>query len=86
MSKRKRRDNDYASPPSSPGPSKGGEIPNFISKLVSMLEDVAFAPYISWNKDGTTIIVHDVVTFQKMVLPRYFKHGNFASFARQLNM
>ena len=37
-------------------------------------------------KDGTTFVVKDQAKFSTDILPKYFKHGNFASFVRQLNM
>jgi hypothetical protein len=39
-----------------------------------------------WSDDGTTIIVKDPETFALSHLPRYFKHSNFASFVRQVNI
>jgi heat shock transcription factor 1 len=41
---------------------------------------------VSWNEDGTAFIVKKVNEFSEHVLPKYFKHSNFASFVRQLNM
>ena len=35
---------------------------------------------------GHTFKVHDAATLAKEVLPRYFKHSNFTSLVRQLNM
>lgn len=40
---------------------------------------------ISWDKDGIGFVVKDVVAFTKEILPKYFRHGNFSSFVRQVN-
>eukprot|EP00128_Syssomonas_multiformis_P017037 Colp12_sorted_trinity150504_noHs@5053 len=68
---------------SSSNPHKS--VPAFLRKLHKMVEDPD-TPGIQWNKDGTRFIVSDGEVFSKNVLPRYFKHNNFASFIRQLNM
>lgn len=39
---------------------------------------------ISWEKDGIGFVVKDVVAFTKEILPKYFRHGNFSSFVRQV--
>lgn len=41
---------------------------------------------ISWEKDGIGFVVKDVVAFTKEILPKYFRHGNFSSFVRQVNI
>lgn len=40
----------------------------------------------SWSAKGDSIIIHNLRDFSDTVLPKYFKHGNFQSFVRQLNM
>lgn len=60
--------------------------PPFIAKLSSMLENAQFGEYIHWNAEGDTVIVKNLREFANVVIPKYFKHNNFASFLRQLNM
>ncbi|KAL5636853.1 hypothetical protein ACGC1H_000729 [Rhizoctonia solani] len=50
-----------------------------------MLEDPQFAHVVTWGPQGDCFVVKDVTEFTKSILPRMFKHSNFASFVRQLN-
>ncbi|KZP01178.1 hypothetical protein CALVIDRAFT_492754 [Calocera viscosa TUFC12733] len=58
---------------------------DFVKKLFRMLEDPNFSPVVSWNPVGDAFVVRDMTEFTKTILPRLFKHSNFASFVRQLN-
>ncbi|KAG7661994.1 CTA8 [[Candida] subhashii] len=60
--------------------------PAFVMKIWSMVNDPANQEYIRWNDDGKTFQVFHREEFMKSILPKYFKHNNFASFVRQLNM
>jgi len=50
-----------------------------------MLEDPNFQHVVSWGPGGDCFVVKDMNEFTKSILPRMFKHSNFASFVRQLN-
>ena len=41
---------------------------------------------IKWSDDGNSFIVIDEDEFAKTLIPELFKHNNYASFVRQLNM
>jgi len=58
---------------------------DFVKKLYKMLEDPAFQSVVSWGPQGDCFVVKDMNEFTKSILPRMFKHSNFASFVRQLN-
>lgn len=50
-----------------------------------MLEDKSYNHIVSWGINGETFVVKDPTEFSKIILPKHFKHSNFASFVRQLN-
>lgn len=50
-----------------------------------MLEDNKDEHLVSWSPAGDAFTVKDMNEFTKIILPRMFKHSNFASFVRQLN-
>ena len=58
---------------------------DFVKKLFSMLDDKAYESVVAWSPSGESFIVKDMNEFTKTVLPKMFKHSNFASFVRQLN-
>ena len=39
----------------------------------------------SWSEDGKMFIIKDQKVFEKEVIPQFFDHNKFTSFARQLN-
>ena len=43
-------------------------------------------PWVHWNEEGTSFIIPNHQELAERVLGRHFKHNNFASFVRQLNM
>ncbi|VEU23251.1 DEKNAAC104383 [Brettanomyces naardenensis] len=62
-----------------------GSGTDFVKKLFQMLEEDTFSDIVRWSDAGDSFIITDTNEFTTKVLPSYFKHGNFASFVRQLN-
>ncbi|KAK6117603.1 hypothetical protein DH2020_048650 [Rehmannia glutinosa] len=57
----------------------------FLTKTYQLVDDRDIDDVISWNVDGSTFIVWNTAEFARDLLPKFFKHCNFASFIRQLN-
>ncbi|XP_039593334.1 heat shock factor protein 1 isoform X2 [Polypterus senegalus] len=64
----------------------GSNVPAFLTKLWTLVEDPETDSMICWSLSGNSFHVFDQGHFAKDVLPKYFKHNNMASFVRQLNM
>jgi len=58
---------------------------NFCDKLYSLVDESQF-PNIAWCDDGKSFKVSNSREFASIVLPQVFKHNNFISFVRQLNL
>eukprot|EP01029_Cantina_marsupialis_P011910 TRINITY_DN26414_c1_g1_i1.p1 TRINITY_DN26414_c1_g1~~TRINITY_DN26414_c1_g1_i1.p1 ORF type:complete len:427 (-),score=110.32 TRINITY_DN26414_c1_g1_i1:198-1478(-) len=67
-------------------PAKAPQCPGFISKIYDMCQSSQFSDFVGWNAAGNALEIRNVNHFSELVLPTFFKHKNFASFARQLNM
>ncbi|KAJ3743716.1 HSF-type DNA-binding-domain-containing protein [Lentinula detonsa] len=59
---------------------------NFVTKLYQMINDPKSAHFIAWTEPGTSFVVSNVGEFSRSILGSHFKHNNFSSFVRQLNM
>ncbi|KAL4072878.1 HSF-type DNA-binding-domain-containing protein [Scleroderma yunnanense] len=59
---------------------------NFVTKLYQMINDQKSQHFISWTEHGTSFVVSNVGEFSRNILGSHFKHNNFSSFVRQLNM
>ncbi|KAF9980532.1 stress-responsive transcription factor hsf1 [Modicella reniformis] len=64
-----------------PSSTARGNVAAFLTKLYNMVSDEGSNNLIKWSDDGQSFI-----EFAKEVLPKFFKHNNFSSFVRQLNM
>lgn len=74
-------------PGQSGGDGAGGAASTkFVHKLFRMVSDAEYQHLISWNASGTSVVVTNFDEFAKEVLGKHFKHSNFSSFIRQLNM
>ncbi|VDB82629.1 unnamed protein product [Peniophora sp. CBMAI 1063] len=58
----------------------------FLQKLYEMVNDTTNNDLIRWSDAGDAFLVLDHERFAREVLGRWFKHQNFQSFVRQLNM
>ncbi|KAI2635750.1 HSF-type DNA-binding-domain-containing protein [Hypomontagnella submonticulosa] len=63
----------------------GNNSSDFVRKLYKMLEDPAYSEVVRWGNEGDSFVVLENEKFTKTILPKHFKHSNFASFVRQLN-
>lgn len=66
------------------GSNSSNPIPIFLKKTYRMIE--ACDPEIcSWTDDGEMFVVKQPEQFASEIIPQYFDHNKFSSFARQLN-
>ncbi|KAI0312213.1 hypothetical protein OF83DRAFT_1147139, partial [Amylostereum chailletii] len=61
-------------------------VAQFLQKLYEMVNDPNNNDLIRWSDGGDSFVVLDHERFAREVLGRWFKHQNFQSFVRQLNM
>jgi heat shock transcription factor len=58
----------------------------FADLLSSFLDESKNTDLIRWSDRGDSFVVLDEDEFAKTLIPELFKHNNYASFVRQLNM
>ena len=71
--------------------TKGGVKAPFPVKLFYMLEHIdlhepELSSIISWQPHGRCFITHNPLKMEELILPRFFKQKQYASFRRQLNL
>ncbi|RLN94970.1 hypothetical protein BBJ28_00024973, partial [Nothophytophthora sp. Chile5] len=65
-------------------PPKAKEVAPFLRSLRKIL-DVENPAILRWTVDGKAFEILDMQRMMEVVLPKYFKHGKYTSFQRQLN-
>ena len=59
---------------------------SLVANFCSFLDESRNTDLIRWSERGDSFIVIDEDEFAKTMIPELFKHNNYASFVRQLNM
>ena len=59
---------------------------SFLSILYEILNDSSYNEIISWNIEGNGIVIKNITKLCEIILPKFFKHNNYSSFVRQLNI
>lgn len=59
---------------------------SFLLKLYEILNDITYKDIIYWNTKGNGIIISNINSLCNIVLPKFYKHHNYSSFVRQLNL
>mmetsp|Transcript_69250 Transcript_69250/g.156548 ORF Transcript_69250/g.156548 Transcript_69250/m.156548 type:complete len:186 (+) Transcript_69250:57-614(+) len=88
----------WSAPPSSSEVSRGSfveeprggatVIDRRVAPFVSKLHDIVnrYPKVCGFSPEGDTVVVHDPEYLEGTILPIYFRHGNYRSFVRQLNL
>ena len=72
-----------SAPPQQPHRSPpSGPVPPFVQQLARMLQE----KHVEWSDAGDEVVIADTKRFADEVCPLYFKHRNWTSFARMMNM
>lgn len=66
--------------------NKKEDSPNFLLKLYTILETPEYQNIIHWSDNGKYFIVQNLHDFTENILNKFYKHNNYSSFVRQLNM
>lgn len=61
------------------------EVPGFVRTVYTLLR-VCDPDIIGWNEKGTQIVIKESERFAAEICPKFFRHRNFNSFTRLLNM
>ena len=58
----------------------------FLDTLSFILNEKKYSNCITWLSNGRSFVINNIEKFRLEVLPEFFKHNNFSSFHRQLNL
>ena len=72
--------------PSSLGEIQFRSVKSFIASLYTLVSDPSIDHIVRWSLGNNTFVILDREKFSNVILPQYFKHANFASFIKQLNI
>ena len=64
----------------------GSNLAPFLIKCYDMVDTESTDNIISWSESNDSFVIWDMTEFSRDLLPAYFKHRNFSSFMRQLNI
>jgi hypothetical protein len=67
-------------------PGRASDSNTFVHRIYSIISDPAASDSIAWTESGLSFAINDLQHFSSEILPKYFRHKNFSSFVRQLNM
>jgi hypothetical protein len=65
--------------------SSSTKEPNFPAKLHAILSNPEYEDIVSWFPHGRSFRILRLQEFEERILPKYFRHGRYPSFTRQLN-
>jgi HSF-type DNA-binding len=78
-----KRKEDAIPPPGSSIAGYSSLLTPFIYKLYCLVSDES--PLVHWSENGLAFVVENTQQFSSLILPKYFKHSQLSSLARQLN-
>ena len=67
-------------------PTLDSKQDKFLLKLYEILRKEEYSKIIHWSQNGSYIVINNIHSLAKKILPIYFNHQNYSSFVRQLNM
>ncbi|KAK4743759.1 hypothetical protein SAY87_010071 [Trapa incisa] len=61
-------------------------LPPFLTRTYQMVDDPSTDAVVSWSQSNNSFIVLNPLELASELLPKFFKHNNYSSFIRQLNI